>query len=228
LGFVVAVLAIAASSIHLDVAAAAAPAPMSGADIIAAKCSTCHQANGRGTALIPPLAANADVLTADPKAMVAIIVNGRTGPIVVAGKTYNGTMPVWRGLLSTTDIAAVATYVRSAWGNTAAAVTEPQIAAAGTPVLNTVGASIYAKRCSACHQVSGKGGGPFPALAGNAHINAMDAAPMLGTIVHGRNVMPAWKGQLSAGDIAAVATYVRSAWGNTGGPVNEADVSAIK
>ena len=51
---------------------------------------------------------------------------------------------------------------------------------------------------------------------------------MLGTIVHGRNVMPSWKGQLSPGEIAAVATYVRSAWGNKAGPVTEQDVTAVK
>jgi mono/diheme cytochrome c family protein len=41
-------------------------------------------------------------------------------------------------------------------------------------------------------------------------------------------MMPSWKGQLSAGDIAAVATYIRSAWGNKAGPVTEADVAAVK
>jgi mono/diheme cytochrome c family protein len=40
--------------------------------------------------------------------------------------------------------------------------------------------------------------------------------------------MPAWKGQLSAGDIAAVATYIRSAWGNKAPAVTEQDVAAIK
>jgi mono/diheme cytochrome c family protein len=65
-------------------------------------------------------------------------------------------------------------------------------------------------------------------LAGNAHVNAAAPGPMLGTIEHGKGVMPSWKGQLSAADIAAVATYIRSAWGNKGGPVGESDVAAIK
>jgi mono/diheme cytochrome c family protein len=51
---------------------------------------------------------------------------------------------------------------------------------------------------------------------------------MLATIEHGKNAMPSWRGQLSAGDIAAVATFVRSAWGNKAGAVAEADVAAIK
>ena len=42
------------------------------------------------------------------KAMIATIVNGRTGPLTVNGKTYNGKMPTWSGQLSNADIAAVA------------------------------------------------------------------------------------------------------------------------
>jgi mono/diheme cytochrome c family protein len=51
---------------------------------------------------------------------------------------------------------------------------------------------------------------------------------MIALIEHGQSMMPSWKGQLSAGDIAAVATFVRSAWGNKGGPVSEQDVAAVK
>ncbi len=51
---------------------------------------------------------------------------------------------------------------------------------------------------------------------------------MLTTIVQGRNMMPSWRGQLSAGDIAAVATYVRSSWGNNVSPITTQEVSAIK
>jgi mono/diheme cytochrome c family protein len=41
-------------------------------------------------------------------------------------------------------------------------------------------------------------------------------------------LMPSWRGQLSAGDIAAVATFVRSAWGNRVGAVTLQQVTAIK
>jgi mono/diheme cytochrome c family protein len=39
--------------------------------------------------------------------------------------------------------------------------------------------------------------------------------------------MPAWKGQLSNGDIAAVITYIRSSWGNKASAVTEADVAKV-
>lgn len=159
--------------------------------------------------------------------MIAVIVNGRSGPLTVNGKTYSGQMPTWKGQLSNADIASVATYVRSAWGNNASPVTEEEVAAAGTPVSVQVGASVYAKNCAACHASNGAGG-VGPALAGNPRVNIDSPVPMLTMIVQGRNLMPSWRGQLSAGDIAAVATYIRSSWGNSVPAVSVQQVMAIK
>jgi cbb3-type cytochrome c oxidase subunit III len=214
----------------VQVAAARNPVGLSGAQIFAAKCAACHQASGQGTSAYPPLNGNPHVVASDPKDIVATIVNGRTGALVVNGTTFNGRMPTWKGQLSNADIAAVATYIRSAWTNKASGVTEQQVAASGPSVLNTVGASIYASKCAACHGANGQGGGrgTFPALAGDTVVNNSDPNGMIGTVEHGRSMMPSWKGQLSAGDIAAVATFVRSAWGNKGGPVTEQAVTAVK
>jgi len=210
-----------------QVAAARAPVAMTGSALFAAHCATCHQASGQGTDAFPPLAGNPVVAAADPSAMIAVIVNGRTGPLTVNGKTYDGRMPTWKGQLSDADIASVATYVRSAWTNTASPVTEQEVASAGAPVSVQVGASVYAKNCSACHGAGGAGG-VGPALAGNPRVNVANPTWMLTTIVQGRNVMPSWRGQLSSGDIAAVATYVRSSWGNNVAPVSVQEVTAIK
>ena len=38
--------------------------------------------------MYPPLAGNGVVTATDPSAMIAVIVNGRTGPLTVNGKTY--------------------------------------------------------------------------------------------------------------------------------------------
>lgn len=210
-----------------QVAAARAPEALSGAALFAAKCSTCHQTAGQGTDAYPPLAGNSVVTAADPGAMIAVIVNGRTGPLTVNGKAFNGQMPTWKGRLTNADIASVATYVRSAWGNNASPVTEQEVVAAGSPVSIQVGASIFANDCAACHGANGDGG-IGPALAGNPHVNIANPTMMLTTIVQGRNQMPSWRGQLAAGDIAAVASFVRSSWGNNAGPVRVQDVTAIK
>ena len=211
-----------------QVAAASAPSGLSGAQIFAIKCATCHAATGVGTTGKPPLKGNPDVIAADPKSMIATIVNGRSGPLTVNGKTYNGKMPTWSGQLSNADIAAVATYVRSSWGNNASGVTEQQVAAAGPGVSATVGASIFTQNCARCHQASGQGSRTIPALVGNKIVLAADPSSMITTIEQGRHLMPSWSGQLTAADIAAVVTYVRSAWGNSASPVTQQQVSAIK
>lgn len=217
-----------APAVSVDqVAAARAPIAMSGEALFAAHCATCHQSSGGGTDLYPPLAGNPVVRAADPAAMVAVIANGRTGPLTVNGKTYNGKMPTWKGQLGNADIASVATYVRSSWGNDASPVTEQQVASAGTPVSVQVGGSIYAKNCAACHGAAGTGG-IGPALAGNPHVNIDSPTNMLTTILQGQGLMPSWRGQLSAGDIAAVATYVRASWGNDVSPVTLQQVTSIK
>jgi cbb3-type cytochrome c oxidase subunit III len=211
-----------------QVALVRTPAALSGAQIFAAKCATCHQSAGQGGANYPPLANNPDVVAGDPSGLVSTIVNGRTGPLTVNGKTYNGTMPTWKGQLSNADIAAVATFVRTSWGNKGSGVTEQQVAAAGPSVLAKTGASIYGAKCAACHKANGQGSSMFPALAGNKTATAADPKAMIATIEHGREMMPAWKGQLSNADIAAVATYIRSAWNNKANPVTEEDVAAVK
>lgn len=210
-----------------QVAAARAPAAMSGEALFGIHCATCHQSSGKGTDIFPPLADNPVVTAADPSAMIAVIVNGRHGPLAINGKTYDGTMPTWKGQLTNADIASVATYVRSAWGNNASPVTEEEVAAAGSPVSVQVGAAVFAKNCAACHGANGTGG-VGPALAENQHVNVTDATPMLTTILQGRGMMPSWRGQLADGDIAAVATFIRSSWGNNAGPVTTEQVEAIK
>ncbi len=210
-----------------QVASARSPEALSGAAIFAAKCSACHQLSGQGTDAFPPLAGNLVVTAADPSTMLGVIVNGRSGPLEVNGKTFNGTMPTWNGKLTDADIAAVATYVRSSWGNNASPVTEQEVVAAGPPVSVQVGASIFAQNCAACHGANGTGG-IGPALAGNPHVNIADPTRLLTTILQGQNVMPSWRGQLSASDIAAVATYIRTSWGNHAGAVSIGQVMAIR
>jgi mono/diheme cytochrome c family protein len=211
-----------------QVVAASAPVGLSGAQIFEAKCAGCHGASGQGSATVPPLSGNPDVLASDPTKILVTIVNGRSGPLTVNGKTYNGTMPTWKGTLTNADIAAVATYVRSAWGNSAPGVTEQQVAGVDPAVLATVGASIFTLNCARCHRDDGRGSYTIPALAGNKNVLAADPSGIITTVEEGRHLMPSWKGQLSPADIAAVLTYVRSAWGNSAPAVTLQQVDSVK
>jgi mono/diheme cytochrome c family protein len=113
-----------------------------------------------------------------------------------------GTDPSRRAFLKTGAVALGAMLMPRE--SSAGGVTEQLVAAAGPSVSTAVGQAIYAQKCVSCHKAAGTGmSGVFPALAGNAHVNAADATSILGTIEQGRNAMPSWKGQLSSADIAA-------------------------
>ena len=104
-------------------------------------CGACHQPNGLGTpGTFPPLAGSEWVLEKDPSRVIRIVLDGLTGPIQVKGAPYNSQMPGWRTQLSEEEIAQVATYIRKAWGNTAAGVTKEQVAKIKADTANRNGA----------------------------------------------------------------------------------------
>ncbi|MEY4523127.1 MAG: hypothetical protein RIR27_203 [Pseudomonadota bacterium] len=80
------------------------------------------------------------------------------------------------------------------------------------------GAKVYASNCAACHQPNGKGAGAFPALDGSKMVLGPKAA-QYDILINGKGAMPKWAGVISDGDIAAVMTYTRNAWGNKTGEV---------
>jgi len=98
-------------------------------------CITCHQADGKGlpSSGFPPLA-GASWVTGKEDRLVKIILNGLQGPLTVNGKKYSGQVPMtpFGGMLSDEEVAAVATYVRNAFGNSASAVTAEQVKAIRT------------------------------------------------------------------------------------------------
>ena len=98
------------------------------------------------------------------------------------------------------------------------------------------GAAVYASRCVACHQASGAGlPGVFPPLAGNGVVVAPDPANILKVVLGGVPArggyipMPGFAGQLNDAQIADIANYVRSNWGNAA-PTNATpqQVSALR
>jgi mono/diheme cytochrome c family protein/glucose/arabinose dehydrogenase len=85
------------------------------------QCLSCHQANGRGLYPVYPPLADSEIVLGDPSLLAAIIMHGLEGRIEVQGRHYNQQMPP-APIKDDTDIAAVITYVRQAWGNDASAV----------------------------------------------------------------------------------------------------------
>jgi len=100
-----------------------------GKQVFSTTCAACHQATGEGVAGVYPPLAGSEWVNGDEAKAVRILLHGVTGPIEVAGETFNSMMPPWGGTLKDADIAAVLTYVRSQWGNKGAPVTAAKVAA---------------------------------------------------------------------------------------------------
>jgi mono/diheme cytochrome c family protein len=82
-----------------------------GRSIYISNCSHCHQMEGQGYAQVyPPLAGNPIVTLHDPTPVIEIVLHGR------------GAMPSYYDELTIQERAAVISFVRSAWGNNAAAI----------------------------------------------------------------------------------------------------------
>lgn len=100
-------------------ATADASSTVDGGIVYAANCAGCHQATGAGIpGVFPNLAgghaATLAVTEGGRDYLVAALLYGVQGAIVVDGFTYNGMMPAWPQL-SDADVAAVLQYVVTTW-----------------------------------------------------------------------------------------------------------------
>jgi mono/diheme cytochrome c family protein len=126
-----AVVGITLASLFAATPPAAAQADMAGdgAKLFAQNCSACHQLTGKGIPGAFP-ALDGDVLVQGPP----------TGPVNVLLHGRGG-MPSFKGELSNDQIASVLTYVRSAWGNHAPAISPAVVAdVRGGDLAKTTGA----------------------------------------------------------------------------------------
>lgn len=122
-----------AGGASMDVAAQGAP---NGAQLFASRCASCHQATGAGLPGVFPPLAGSEWVSGDPKLVARILLLGVTGKITVVGNTFNGSMPAFGTTLTDAQIAAVASHVRSSFGNHAPALTADTVKAARTAIGN--------------------------------------------------------------------------------------------
>lgn len=85
-----------------------------------ANCAACHMQNGQGLAPAFPALAGSAITVGDAAAHIDIVLNGKPGTAMAA----------YKGILNDVDLAAIITYERNAWGNSASTVQPADVKAA--------------------------------------------------------------------------------------------------
>jgi mono/diheme cytochrome c family protein len=139
--------------------------------------------------------------------------------------------------LSNEDADAVAAYLKALpiTGKT----TEGTVKTLQTR-LTPKGEKLYETHCAECHGKTGMGQeGAYPALANNRVVNRTDVHNLVQIVLHGGFApatqgnprpfgMPPFMLQLSDPELAALLSYVRGSWGNTGSAVSEFDINRAR
>ena len=97
-------------------------------------CVTCHQPNGAGLDPAFPSIQSSQWITGDSERLIKVVLYGLMGPLEVNGKKYDGQVPMtpFGGMLNDEEVAAVITFVRNHFGNTASPVTAEEVKAVRT------------------------------------------------------------------------------------------------
>ncbi|HEX7813819.1 cytochrome c [Dyella sp.] len=139
--------------------------------------------------------------------------------------------------MSDEDLGAIAQYLRSL---PARPVPPVQDVSFDTKALADHGKDVYKQYCSDCHGSDGKGKSDiYPGLDGNASVIEPSGANATRVVLLGGFApatqanprpysMPPFAQQLSDADVAAVVTYIRTAWSNQASLVRERDVSGLR
>ena len=122
--------------------------------------------------------------------------------------------------LTDTDLQAMAEYLKSI-----PADSRLRTGRAAPDPTKQRGATLYLDNCSGCHQASGRGiPNVFPPLAGNGVVVAADPNDIIKVVDRGIPAragfiaMPSFATQLTDQQVADIANYVRTSWGNKAPP----------
>lgn len=95
--------------------------------VFESQCEACHTSQGEGVRqMIPQLRQNAQVNAKDPSSLLNVVLKGADAPLTSSNPTGAG-MPRFDWKLADGDIAAVQTYIRNTWGNSAPRVTAEDV-----------------------------------------------------------------------------------------------------
>lgn len=193
------------ASLLLSAQASAQPTnAFNGHELFDTYCFICHGSAGKGDG---PLASKMPARPADlsrSKRSTKELFN------IVKGTTthnINGAMPKWGYALSDPQINALVAYLQFLGAAKEALPGDPHL-----------GKNLYGRHCSTCHGVHGRGDGVMvdvlpmkPADHTQAGaVAGLSNKELIAIIATGKgDYMPGWKGTLSDGEIAAIASYIR-------------------
>jgi mono/diheme cytochrome c family protein len=105
----------------------------------------------------------------------------------------------------------------------------------------SLGYAIYVDNCIGCHRFSGEGmPDVFPSLKGSPLVRLTDPTVVINWILRGVSdvtseqtpyygiAMPAFHWQFTDAEVAAVASYIRNAWGNSAPAVEASAVADLR
>jgi mono/diheme cytochrome c family protein len=201
-----------------------------GARVYAASCVACHQPTGAGIpGAFPPLTKHVPKLLGETDGrdyLIKAVLFGLEGKVRIEGADYQNVMPPWNAL-SDAEVAAVLTYVSSAWGNQAAlpaafkSFTPGEVKAgrlpaqtasavlAGRPGGANAGSASAAgasqKVAFTAEQVA-RGKGIYTRRCVDCHGSTLDNGEFGGAPLNGAY----FKGHWGAGPVAALIAYTRA------------------
>ena len=138
--------------------------------------------------------------------------------------------------LTREDLTAMAVYLQSLPASVQSGGVDKAVAGDPDERLQQRGAALYKDQCVACHQADGRGKPPaYPPLAGNQAITTVSSINAIRMVLNGGYApatagnprpygMPPFGPALDDEDVAAVVTYIRTAWGNRAVPVTALEV----
>ena len=142
--------------------------------------------------------------------------------------------------LTDADVQAMAVYLKSLAQPRPPAAPTSNIPGSESSLLVALGKTVYDNQCAVCHGPQGLGKPPnFPPLANNQSIQMASAVNPIRMVLNGGYPpgtsgnpmpygMPPFAQSLSDDEVAAVVTYIRTAWGNRGAPVSAHDANALR
>jgi mono/diheme cytochrome c family protein len=142
--------------------------------------------------------------------------------------------------LTDEDTKAMAVYLKSIAEPASPPPAGTKLPTSESSLLISLGKTVYDARCASCHGSQGEGKPPhWPPLANNQSIEMESAVNAIRMVLNGGYPpstegnprpygMPPFAGLLSDNEVAAVVSYIRTAWGNRGAPVSAREANELR